>query len=363
MRVTKITITTLIVLLAATSILAQDRPVISRDEQSKYVISAKSGVVNTTEGEVNVQHLTLFAAGASEALLSEDQLKRNDKVTTGANGRAEILLNPGCYLRLAENTEIVYLFDDFTNKIKLLRGSAIIEATVIDGLILVQTPRARFDIVWNGLYRFNVDADGKSEVAVRKGRVMVGDTEIKEGKRAVAEGNTAMVASLNKKDTDLFDEWSKRRAEALIAANRQLSKSGLRGSLRSSFLSNAWIFDPFFGSYTFLPYTSGHSSPYGGKYPVCNPHWRGSNGYLGGGGGSHSGGGGQSGGNGGWGGGGSSGGSSGGGGGGGSNWSPSFPGSSGGGGGGSSSPAPPVHNTGSPGNTSTPSNNSRPSRP
>lgn len=360
MRVTKIAITTLVFLLTATSILAQDKPVISHDEQSKYVISAKAGIVSTTEGEVFVQHLTPFTVDAPEPLFSDDQLRMSDKVRTGANGRAEILLNPGCYLRLAENTEIIYLFDGFTrNKIKLLRGSAIIEATVIDGLIFVETPKTKFDIVWNGLYRFNVDADGKSEVAVRKGRVMVGDTEIKEGKRAVAEGKTAMVASFNKKETDLFDQWSKRRAETLIAANKQLSKSGgLMSSLRSSFLSNAWIFDPFFGSYTFLPYTSGHSSPYGGRYPVCsNPHWnRGSNGYVGGGwpgnGGGHSGsgGGGQSGSSGG-----SSGGNSG-----GSNWSPSFPG---GGGGGSSSPAPPVHNTGSPGNTSTPSGNSRPARP
>lgn len=362
MRVTKIAITTLAFLLTATSILAQaqDKPLISHEDQSQYVVSAKAGVVSTTEGEVSVQHFTPFAT--PEPLLSDDQLSLKDTVRTGATGRAEILLNPGCYLRLAENTEIVYLFDTFTNKIKLLRGSAIIEATVIDGLIFVETPRTKFDIVWNGLYRFNVDADGRSEVAVRKGRVMVGDTEIKEGKRAVAEGRTAMVASFNKKETDLFDDWSKRRAETLIAANRLLSKSGMNRSLGTSFLSNAWIYDPFFRSYTFLPYTSGFSSPYGMKYPVCNPRWHHSHpGYVGGGwpgsggsGGGHSGssGGGHSG---------SSGGSGSGSSGSGSNWSSSFPGS---GGGGSSSPAPPVHNTGGASNTPTPPvGNQRPARP
>lgn len=287
MKTTKIAIATAAILLSATSVLAQARKPISPREMSNYVVSAKAGVVNVAEGDASVTRAKPFAM--PDMLISGDELLAGDTVKTGATGRAEVLLNPGCYLRLGERSEFVFLFDGFTsNKIKLLRGSAIIEASAIDAFILVETPKAKFEIARAGLYRFNVGADAKAEVAVRKGRVFIGDTTIKEGKRAAVEGGTAAIAKLNKQDVDALDDWSKDRAKALIAANSRLSNIGMRRSLGMSFLYNAWIYDPFCRCYTFLPYTGGFASPYGWNYSVCNPYWyyapRYNNGWSGGGG-------------------------------------------------------------------------------
>src|SRR6185295_8070413 len=92
-----------------------------------------------------------------EMLLSGDELQNGDIVKTGASGRAEILLNPGCYLRLGNETEFVFLFDNFTtDKLKLLRGSAVLEASAVEGSIFVETPRTTFEITRDGLYRFNI---------------------------------------------------------------------------------------------------------------------------------------------------------------------------------------------------------------
>lgn len=347
MRITRVGIGTVAFLLAATSLLAQDKRPIPRAELNKYVISAKAGVVNLIEGDAKVIRARPFAI--PEMLTSGDELQSGDTVRTGTNGRVEILLNPGSYLRLGEQSEFVFLFDNFTSdKLKLLRGSAVLEASALEGSMFVETPKASFEIVRDGLYRFNIGADGKAEVAVRKGRVIAGGATIKEGKRAVV-GGSAAIAKLNKKDTDALDDWSKDRSKALIALNSGLSNVGMSRTLGMSFMRNAWIYDPFCRCYTFLPFAGGFSSPYGWNYPVCNPYGYyysrpryNNGGWIGGGssgGGSHSGGGG-SGSGGGSGGGGSSGGGVGSGGGGGHQPPPPPPASSGANGG--SRGAPPA---------------------
>jgi FecR-like protein len=272
MKITRFGLTTLAILLSATSALAQDRKPISQGEMSKYIVSAKAGVVNIVEGGATVTRAKPFAT--PEMLISGDELLTGDTVKTGPRGRVEVLLNPGSYLRLGEASEFVFLFDSATgDKIKLLRGSAVIEASAMDELIFVETPKANFELARVGLYRFNVPSDGKAEVAVSKGRVLVGDTTIKQGKRAVVEGNTAAIAKLNKQDLDNLDDWSKNRAKALIAANSRLSNRGMIRTLGMSFMYNSWIYDPFCRCYTFLPYSGGFGSPYGGSYSVCNPYW------------------------------------------------------------------------------------------
>lgn len=271
MRVTRITITLAAVFLTASSALAQKRNPLPVDEQDKYVVSARAGVVSLVEGQANVK---AEAKPASiETLLVGDELHLSDIVTTGSGSRIEVLLNPGCYLRMGENSAFVYLFDGFTNnRIKLLRGSAVLEISAIDGFVRVETPKTNFEVVREGLYRFNVADNGKSEIAVRKGRALAGKTVIKGGKRAIVEGETVAITSFNKKEADELDDWSKDRAKTLIASNRQLSKSLMRRSLYS-LVGNAWVYDPFCRCYTFLPYTQGFSSPYGWNYAVCNPYW------------------------------------------------------------------------------------------
>jgi uncharacterized membrane protein YgcG len=272
MRITRLGLTMLAILLSATLALAQDRKPISTSEMSKYIVSAKAGVVNVVEGEGTVTRARPFAI--PDMLISGDELLTGDTVKTGPGGHAEVLLNPGSYLRLGEASEFIFLFDSATgNRIKLLRGSAVIEASAMDELIFVETPTTKFALARVGLYRFNIPSDGKAEVAVSKGRVLIGNSTIEQGKRALVEGTTTAIAKLNKRDLDGLDDWSKNRAKALIAANRGLSNRGMSNTLGMAFMYNAWIYDPFCRCYTFLPYAGGFASPYGGNYSVCNPYW------------------------------------------------------------------------------------------
>src|SRR5713101_5685326 len=109
MKVNRFGLTTLAVLLSATSALSQGRKPLSQGEMSKYIVSARAGVVNVVEGEATVTRARPFAT--PDMLISGDELLTGDTVKTGPRGRAEVLLNPGSFLRLGEGSEFVFLFD------------------------------------------------------------------------------------------------------------------------------------------------------------------------------------------------------------------------------------------------------------
>ena len=252
--------------------------------RERFGISAKAGGVNAVVG-----HVMVTRKKQEPQLLSRtDDLTASDVVTTGSSSNAEILLNPGSYLRLGENSE--FQFEDISLdrlQLRLAKGSAIIEATGVADMdlgIKISTPAATFTIIRSGIYRINVQPEF-SELAVRKGRASFGPnrTEILKGGSTVRLSNG--VAELGKlpKDKDAFEIWSKQRAQLLAKANERLSRRLLNG-----YLANAngwdswfwgprrfglWTFSPGAGCYTFLPFFNGWSSPYGHYYDSY--YWRG----------------------------------------------------------------------------------------
>ena len=270
MKATKTAMAAFTILLFAVLASAQDRKPLPAGEEDMYTVSAKVGVLNAVEGDVSYKREQADWA----RLVVGDELREGDAVKTGATGRAEILLTPGCYLRLAENSAFVLTNPHvYQFRLDLTSGSAIIEASAIDGPMTVATPKDQFSIIKEGLYRFNITADGRGEVIVRKGRLAVGNAVVKENKRATVESGQPVIASFDKKRVDSFDLWSEERARGLIASNKQLSKRGLANNSAFGFTSNAWVYSSGCGCYTFLPFGSGFSSPYGWDYAVCNPFW------------------------------------------------------------------------------------------
>lgn len=279
MRIRRVMVSIIALLVAAASAFAQDRKALTPDDESQYVVSAKAGGVNVVEGNA------FFKRGKSDwdVLIAGDELRPGDSVRTEADGRVEILLSPGSFLRLAENSEFIFSSTSIYNlKLKIVRGSAIVEAAAVDSSLEVTAGQSLFQILQNGIYRFSVDADGRAQALVRKGKVLFANGVVKDGKKIViASGATAQISEFDKKAQDSFDIWSKSRAETLIAANRKLSDRAMKRSLSARVVSNLWLYDPFFGGYTFLPYGSGFNSPYGFGYRRSNPYcdWR--NGYTG----------------------------------------------------------------------------------
>jgi hypothetical protein len=266
-----------LVILASSSLaFAQNR--------ERFGISAKAGGVNVVVGHVMVARKDQDP----QLLSSKDNLTAGEVVTTGSTGNAEILLNPGSYLRLAENSE--FKFEDISLdhlQLRLAKGSAIIEATGVADMdlgIKISTPHANFSIMRSGIYRINVQPDS-SELAVRKGRGSFGPnkTDIVKGGNTITIGRGFSAQGKLPKEKDAFEVWSKQRAEFLAKANEKLSQRTLNGYL-SSFNGwdswfwgprrfGLWTFNASFGCYTFLPFYYGWSSPYGHWYGSY--YWRG----------------------------------------------------------------------------------------
>ncbi len=255
--------------------------------REKYVISAKAGGVNSVDGRV-----TVTRAGKSQLLTAQDDLTAGDLVTTGAASQVEVLLNPGSYLRVGENSAFELADNSLENiQVRLSKGSAIVEATGLDDTELhinLVTERARILIVRRGVYRINAAADS-TELLVRKGRALVNENSsniIKSGNEVVFRGGSFVATKLGKKQQDQFDDWSKTRANTLAKANEKLSARGLNTYL-ASFNSldwafsaanpyGLWAFSPFSRCFTFLPFYYGWSSPYGHYYGLYfDDYWPG----------------------------------------------------------------------------------------
>src|SRR5215208_4043091 len=257
--------------------------------REKFVISAKAGGINAITGEASVH-----SRGESDwqQLMITNDLNAGDSVRTAYDGRVEILLNPGSYLRVGGDSEVELSNNTLSNlEVRLVRGTAIVEATGADGLELninISTPHTKLAIVRQGLYRLNVVPGDATELIVRKGRVILSDshTKVKGGNKIVFSASNISVAKLTKeekkaKENEEVDVWSKERAQTLAKANRRISDSMLTSAFAtfrdydpfSNRRLGLWFFNARAGCYTFLPYYYGLGSPYGSSYTtsIYNP--------------------------------------------------------------------------------------------
>lgn len=250
-------------------------------DNSRYVISAKAGGVSLVSGQVTVTRKNNTAA----TLTAKDQIEAGDIVTTGSDGRAEITLNPGSYLRIGENTSFEFtttILEDL--RLKLLKGSAVVEATGGDYLAIrieVTTPQTVVNLVKKGIYRLNVTSND-TEVQVWKGEAQVGSgmaLKVKSGRTLTIGSSDAGISKLDKKDQDSLDLWSKTRAKFFADERDKLEKKDVRQAMSSFYggygrslggfpFYGAWLSGAgTFGCRYFIPFDPwAWSSPYGFSY-------------------------------------------------------------------------------------------------
>lgn len=268
--------------------LSQTRGVRNREQQTrdKFVISAKAGGINAVTGRAVVHGK---GSGEWQQLTIKEDLEAGDVVKTDLDGRVEMLLNPGSYLRVGEDSEFELADNSLENlEVRLLRGTAIVEATGADDsemLINITTPDAKMAIIRRGLYRVNVVPGDGTELIVRKGRVMLGDshTKIKGGNKVIFTStgsvSVAKLEKADKKKVDNLDTWSKQRAETVAKANRKMRGRDLTLALASyndrwfnpyyhrARIQGMWVYNGAYNCYTFIPfYGWGWGSPYGNSY-------------------------------------------------------------------------------------------------
>jgi hypothetical protein len=215
---------------------------------SQFVISTKAGLVNLVQGEANVK--------------PRQQLRVGEPVRTGDGSAAEILLNPGSYLRVGADSEVVLDKVELVSvAVRIVSGSAIIEAAGFEegAPLTVRLGELEAKIIADGIYKFE---NGKITILDGKLQLAGDKNTYKKGWQVSTAGPAKIIKKI---PTDL-EVWSRRRSELLASANTSVA-STLRStspSLASS-LYDVWLWVPGFGGYTFMPGFR-YQNPYGFAY-------------------------------------------------------------------------------------------------
>jgi hypothetical protein len=228
---------------------------------AQSVISAKAGLIHYSEGKV-------FVGDKEVAPKNGDfpEMKAGDVLRTG-EGRAEILLTPGVFLRVSEESGFRLVTNKLEDiKLEVTKGSVLIEAGEVskDASMVVTVAEASIDIAKRGLFR--IDANPAS-LRVYDGEAVVtasGQTlTVKEGRSTPLSG--VLVASkFNKEMGDAFHRWASRRSGYLAVANVSAAKSIY--DTGRGWRQSGWFFNPYFGYFTYIPAYGNYFSPFGYQY-------------------------------------------------------------------------------------------------
>jgi hypothetical protein len=238
--------------------------------------AANPGTVNYVEGSALLDGRVLRRRDVGRATMEPGE------VLSTTTGRAEILLTPGVFLRLDNNSAVKMISPDITpTQVEVEQGRAAIEADqlypqndleIMDGGVSTQ-------IVKPGFYEFNAN---QPTALVFDGKAVVneGDSRYKEIKdhhemTLVANARAKSVSFDPRDAQDQFYNWSSLRSQYLSQANGQIAGeyAGVSG------FNPGWYWDPYMYDYTFIgmgPYWS----PFGFGF---FPPWGWYGGYWGGG--------------------------------------------------------------------------------
>jgi hypothetical protein len=240
---------------------------------AQSVISAHSGTIHYTEGQVALD------GTAVQPKFGEFPEVKIGQVLSAQDGRAEILLTPGVFLRLGENSAFKMISNQLTNtRLEITSGEAMIEVGELlpDNAITVVFHGADIAIAKRGLYRIDSDP---ARLRVYEGEASVVSASMdpmKVGKgRELVFGEAKLEAkNFDTKATDEFYRWGARRdeyvAQANISAAKSARDSGYSGMGYSGMGmtggTGAWAWNPWFGMFTYLPNSGMYNSPYGFGY-------------------------------------------------------------------------------------------------
>ena len=192
----------------------------------QLVISAKSGLINHVEGLVLLSGEPIVRSpGARVEMKEGSELRAED-------GRAEVLLNPGLFLRIGENSTVRMVSSNLTDtRIEFVAGAAIIAPA--RRLNAKENSASSVSIIYqetivhlrkNGIYRFDAEP--------AQLRVYTGEASVARGEAIQIASAGEMIALANPTPPEEFDVtaidalgvWSKRRAAYIAMAHESAVK-------------------------------------------------------------------------------------------------------------------------------------------
>lgn len=236
---------------------------------AQQAISARSGMVHYTEGRV-------YVAGqpVQRKFAEFPTIRPGEELRTEA-GRAEVLLTPGAFLRVGDDSSVRMQSTELSDtRIQVLSGSVIVECDELlkDNAITLVSEGTDIRLQKHGLYRLDTNP---ARIRVFDGSAVIqADSAIltvKRGKELILKSLVAEKFEAKRGDT--FDIWSKDRSSTVAMASVRAAQS-LRDA-RLSWKANGWLFNSSLDTFTFVPRTGIVYSPFGWGFwsPAMAPYY------------------------------------------------------------------------------------------
>lgn len=249
-------------------------------------LSAHSGMIHYVEGDPGQ---VLLDGQPVDPKFGEFPEVKNNQVLQAQEGRAEVLLTPGVFLRIAEHSSFKMLSNRLSDTaIEVLSGSTLFEVDELlkDNAITVRYKDATVSLSKRGLYRFDAE-ESRLRVYDGDAQAIYGVKTVEVHKGRQVELDEALTStSFDVKDTDSFYNWASRRSEYVAAANvssaRAAGTSGYGGGPGCTSMAStnqtvcnggygspygspygSWAWNPYYGMFTYVPAFGYGYSPFG----------------------------------------------------------------------------------------------------
>lgn len=226
---------------------------------AQNVISARSGLIHYVDGNVMLDGEKVRPKNGEFPVVNEGQV-----LSTG-NSKAEVLLTPGVFLRLGEQSSFKMVASHLSDtRLAVLSGSAIVEVDELlkGNSVTVQFKDASISPLKHGLYRLDAD-ENRFRVFDGEAQVLQNDqTTVVKGGRQVEFGAVLATSKFDRKHGDALDVWASNRSERIARANFTSANMVSRGGT-SAYTGSNWVWNPYFGLFTFLPAYGYGYNPYG----------------------------------------------------------------------------------------------------
>jgi hypothetical protein len=224
--------------------------------------AALPGTLNYIEGRAYIgdQQLNSKSIGSVE-------LQPGQSLTT-ENGKAEILLTPGVFLRVGDNSTVTLVSSNLTNtEADLVKGRATVEVAEIHPYnnVSIGEDGTHIQMLKDGLYGFDAD---HAQVLVLKGEAAVQDNDqnikVKSGHELNLNSNGPLKTTKFDKNSyeasDLY-RFSQLRSQYLAEANVEMARQYYAGG--PGWYGPGWYWDPWLVGYTWIPADGILYSPFG----------------------------------------------------------------------------------------------------
>lgn len=235
--------------------------------------NAVPGTVNYVEGQASIGNQALNTKSVGV------QLEPGQALHT-ENGKAEVLLAPGMFLRLGDNTSANMISPDLTDtQLAVNVGEALVEVDEIypQNDVRITENGVSTRLLKNGLYDFDANHD---QVRVFSGKAAVVDGDqtvtVKAGHELTLNSSGKLKAKGFDKDEyakndDLY-RWSSLRSDYLAEAN--INTAGtyvMNGWYGPGWWGAGWYWSPWSNAFTFIPADGFLYSPFG--WGFYSPLW------------------------------------------------------------------------------------------